>query len=368
VTAVIAITSGKANVGRSLLSANLAHYLNQKGYRTGVLVAGSDRPLWGVAPNTTWPNIIGGRLAMDHAIERDIFGTDLMVTTGHGHALGNLSTRTADHLDDPLGILDAYAYLIVDMAAGTSSPAIACCLSATETIMVLTPETPSLTSGYEWLAKLAQFGFNGPVNMVLNKVRKPAMAQTVYTRFRDLAQKRLKIQTNLWGSVNLDKDLNPGDHLQQPLKELLPRSKLLKAICTVGDRLLAEQPPENQTMPLSIFWQHFIQLLGSLPVLPFTPPAPETPRPESPKPFSGVDTAQAPISEEPAERSADQPTLRDLARQMSAIFEELKAIRKLLEGRPLSQPPVPPGIKQNKGEEITIDFDDFVTGQEEEDS
>ncbi len=364
-TAVIAITSGKANVGSSMFSANLAHYLNQRGYRTGVLVAGNDRPYWGVAPDTTWPNIITGRLSIDHAIQRDIFGIDLMVTKGHGHALGNLSTHTAGDLADPLGLLNSYAYLIVDMAAGISSPAIACCLSATEAIMVLTPEAKSLSSGYEWLSKLARHGFKGPANMVLNQVRKPAMAQTVFARFKDLAQKKLNIQTNLWGSMALERQLNANSPIQQPLTEVLPQSNLLQSIGIIGDRLLAEQPPENQTMSLGTFWRHFIKHLEKLPNLPFAPATAGSRGQEPQQPQAISEEAAPPSSPEAIESEHHLQQHRYLERQLAAIFDELRAIRHLMENRPSSKGEATNEVEPAGAEEIPIDFDEFIKDQKD---
>lgn len=363
-TAVIAITSGKAGVGRSLLSANLAHYLNHKGYHTGLLVAGSDKAIWSVSPDSTWPNIIGGRLSLDSAIFRDTYGIDLMVTHGHGHALANLSTQTAEHLADPMGILDAYAYLIVDMAAGISAPAIACSLAATETIMVLTPDTPALTSGYEWLAKLARHGFSGPINIVLNQIQKPALAQSVYVRFRDLAQKRLKVQSNLWGSLTRETFPDPEAPLQRPLVDVFPQSKLLQEIRIIGDRLLAEQPPENQTTPLRTFWQHFIHHLENLPPLPYSPPIkPSIPK-ESHQEAAQIGGTAGPESSEPPPSFDTAQAFQQLSDQMAAILDELKNIRKLLENSPPSPMASDPDKGERNGPRMQMDFDDFIARQE----
>lgn len=364
-TAVIAITSGKAEVGRSLLSANLAHYLNHKGYPAGLLVAGSNKAIWSVSPDSTWPNIIGGRLSLDSAIFRDTFGIDLMVTHDHGHALGNLSTQTAEQLADPMGILDAYAYLIVDMAAGISAPAIACSLAATETIMVLTPDTPALTSGYEWLAKLARHGFSGPINIVLNQIQKPALAQSVYVRFRDLAQKRLKVQSNLWGSLTRETFPDPEAPLQRPLVDAFPQSKLLHEIRVIGDRLLAEQPPENQTTPLRTFWQQFIHHLENLPTLPSIPPIRHsTPKKRHQEAAQSAGTAAPEPSGPPSSLDAAQ-AFQQLNDQMAAILDELKNIRNLLENSPPSRMASDPDQGERSGPQILMDFDDFIARQEE---
>jgi MinD-like ATPase involved in chromosome partitioning or flagellar assembly len=362
-TAVIAITSGKAEVGRSLLSANLAHYLNHRGYRTGLLAAGSDKAIWSVSPDSTWPNIIGGRLSLDSAIFRDTYGIDLMVTHDHGQALGGLSTKTAEHLAHSFDALDAYAYLIVDMAAGICAPAIACSLAATETIMVLTPDTPALSTGYKWLAKLVRHGFNGPINIVLNQIQKPALAQSVYVRFRDLAQKQLKVQSNLWGSLTRETFPDPEAPLQRPLVDLFPQSKLLQEIRIIGDRLLAEQPPENQTTPLRTFWQQFLHHHENLPSLPYAPPIGH-PMPEEnhQKAAQSSTTGPEPAGRPPSLDSAQ--TFQQLNDQMAAILDELKNIRKLLENSLSARIASDPNRGERSGPQIQMNFDDFIARQE----
>jgi len=366
-TAVIAITSGKAKVGKSILSANLAQYLNQKGHRTGLLVAGARQPLWGIEPDNTWPNILGGRLPMDRAIHREVFGIDLMVAQGHGHALRGLTTQSAQRLEDPMGILDAYAYLIVDIAPGISAPAMACCLAATEIILVLTPDTPALTAAFEELVQLARHGFSGPVNIILNQVRKPALVQSIYLRFRDLTQKRLKIQTNLWGAMSLEEKIDPTAARQHPLSQTMPHSKLLRDIQVIGDRLVAEQPPENQTRPLKAFWQQFIDGLQQLPAMPVA--SAHQPQ-EAIEAESIPQTPQASLEGIPSKddtRPADEGSraLTQLSVQLTTIAQELNAIRRLLETRPLDDAAARMAQKASKSDPMDLDFDAFVSQHQE---
>ena len=63
-TAVIAVTSGTPQVGKTTLASNLAHYLNGIGHRTGLLVAGTATPVWGIQPNAGWPDILNERIPL----------------------------------------------------------------------------------------------------------------------------------------------------------------------------------------------------------------------------------------------------------------------------------------------------------------
>jgi len=287
------------------------------------------------------------------------------VAQGHGHALQGLTVHAAHHLEDPLGILDAYAYLIVDINAGISAPALACCLAATESIMVLTPDSPTIAATFDWLVHLTRHGFSGPINLILNQVRKPALVQSIYLRFRDLTQKRLKIQTNLWGAMSQEENIDSTVARQHPLSQTMPHSKLLRDIHAIGDRLVAEQPAENQTKPLKIFWRDFIDHLRHLPTLPVTPND-QTREPVESEPLVLTPSAS---SESPPPMVQDQPVgektdaLTRLSSQLTVITEELNAIRRLLEIRRPENTQAPLEQKEASSGSIDLDFDAFADRQ-----
>jgi MinD-like ATPase involved in chromosome partitioning or flagellar assembly len=364
-TAVISVASGSARVGKTLLSANLAHYLSRKGNRTALLVAGSGAPVFNVQPQSTWPNLINGRIPIRQNLHADIFGLDMMVSQGHGHALKNLTVQATDRLAASINELDPYAYLVVDMAAGLTAPTMACCLAATEPILVITTATKSLSAGYEWLARLSRHGFKGPINVVLNQVKTPARGQTVFARFKDLAQQRLKVQVNLWGSLSFEEA--PGDlgYHDAPLATSMPSSKLLREIQTIGDRLMAEQPPENQTQPLNVFWKAFIGHLNSLPVMPLKPAArkavDDDAADRSTTPLKLVGLAE----EKEDSRSAISGALSRLTEQLSLVAGELAAIRRHLQDGAIPANETASGKPGPSKIETVLDFDAFVARHEE---
>ena len=360
-TAVIAIASGTAKVGKTVLSTNLAHYLSEKGNRTALLVAGSATPVFEVHPDRTWPNILNGRIPIDQVIQSKIYGIDMVVTRGHGHALGSLSAQAAARLTGSIQSRQEYAYLVVDMAAGLTPPSVACCLAATESLLVITPDTPTLSAAYEWLSRLSRYGFRGPVNMVLNQVGKPALAQSVFIRFRDLAQKKLNVQVNLWGSLSFDESTGRPEALVRPFSVSQPHSKLLKEIQTIGDRLLAEQPPENQTQPLSMFWQTFVQKLHALPMMPVTPPARQIPTAKE------VTANAAPRRAAAGAGGAEQApanvsdALLQVTDRLSTIAAELGAIRRLMENGACRNNDVGPDHAATSENQTILDFETFVS-------
>ncbi len=362
-TAVIAVTSGTAQTGKTVLGANLAHYLSTKENKTALLVAGSDNPVLEVAPNSTWPNIISGRIPIAQAIQSTASGLDVVVTQGHGHTLGSLTNQATDQMADSIEALEQYAYLVVDMAAGIAGPTVACCLAATESILVITADTAALTAAYDWLARLSKYGFKGPINMVLNQVKKPALAQSVFIRFKDLAQKRLNLQVNLWGALSHDKDILESNVHEFPLSIARPSSKLLREIQVIGDRLLAEQPPENQTQPLGQFWKTFISRLQALPVMPVRQQARQNEL-EVVQDVTITHEKQTTQVKQGSDGSADvSATLQQITGQLSAIAGELGTIRRLMENGSVAGGTADSNAQNTEEIQMILDFDAFVASQ-----
>ena len=349
-TMVVAITSGKAGVGKSLLSANLSKYLNQKGLRTGLLSAGAREPLWGLEPDSHWPDILEGRVSLDQSIHRDVFGVDLMVAHDCGRTFRELCARDGNRLDEALDKLDDYAYLIVDLAAEISPPALACCLAATATLLILTPDPTTLTATYEWLGHLARHAFKGPVNIVFSQVGNPTLARSIYLRFRNQVQNRLRLRTCFWGYLGKEPAMDSPAAKRHPLLQVMPQSPLLRNIHAIGDRLVTEQPPKNPAMPLKAFWRSFRQHLSKLP----DDPAPSASQPPSVlenRPI--MDNFQRPTTE-------NAQALVWLNTQLTNIAHDLQAIRRLLESGS-AQGAAPPGRngEQTPSRKKDLDFEAF---------
>ena len=363
-TAVIASASGQAGVGKSLLSANLAHYLNHKGYRTGLLAAGARTPLWGVSPSATWPDLLDGRQPLAQVMQGDVFGVDLMLTCDHGQILERLDIRQADGLGQAMDQLDDYAYLIVDLPPVLSTPALACCLAATETLLVLTPERAALSASFEWLIHLAHHSSATPVHIVLNQVRKPALAQSLFIRFRELAHKRLRLQIDLWGAIGLEALLDREAARRQPLSQVLPQSRLLRDIHAIADRLTAEQPAENQTRPLKTFWQAFVEQLEELPSIQVAPSQPQNQTVDTKAmlqlPQNRSEAAASALGDETDAAEAPPHQLAGVQALLEEISAELGAIRRLLESGLLPDSDGRGRRVSGPSNEILLDFDAFL--------
>jgi MinD-like ATPase involved in chromosome partitioning or flagellar assembly len=342
-TQIVAIAGGETEVGKSTLAPNLSWHLTQGGYRTGLVVAGGRQPVWGIEPDSQWPDVLEGRLPLDQVVHRDVFGIDLVVAGNSSHTLQELCSRNGSDWHNALGPLEDYAYLIVDCAAQTSPSSLACCLAATTTLLVLTPDTNRLTAIYGWLSHLARHDLKGPIRIVLNQVDNPNQARSIYLRFRDQVRNRLGLQTSFWGSLSKENGTNPRDLELLPLSQTMARSGLLRNIHAIGDRLVTEHPPDSPAGSVQAFWKRFRDYLRQVPAEPSIlqrkpPAAPEdrTPMKDLRQPATG--NAQA---------------LAWLNTQLTSIAHDLQAIRRLLEAGPGPKP------APLHGE--TLDFEAYIS-------
>ena len=305
-------------------------------------------------------------------MKRNLFGVDLALLQGAADGYQRIDAHGHQMVSRSLAAEDGYAYLIADVGASHWPPAPACCLTATELMLVLTADSTALNSAFEWLIRLKKCGLQKPVNLILNQVRKPALAQAAFARFRDLAQKKLSIKINLWGSISYDSLAMQPRVMERPLSESLPQSRLIREIQTIGDRLLAEQPPENQTLTLDTFWIRFLERLAEIPR--FAPdPMPAQPA-KAPEPVPGdivpeireepPDTGTA-VPEAPPQAAAapdartpviDQALLARLCTNVEAISRELAALRHEL------AKPEPPA-QEAKPEPVKLDFERFLSSK-----
>jgi MinD-like ATPase involved in chromosome partitioning or flagellar assembly len=341
-TTVVAITSGQAKGGKSILGPNLAQYLKQKEHRTGLIVAGARQPVWGIEPDSHWPAILEGRLPLEKAIHRDVFGIDLMVARDCGGTLHELCIRNGFRLVPALDMLDTYAYLIVDCTALTSQPALACCLAADTTLLILPPDTARLAATYEWLAHLTRHGFRGPVHVVLDPVDNPPQARSIYLHFRDLVQNQLSLQTSFWGFLNKEPGIDPQTVYRSPLLQTMAQSELLRNIQRIGNRLVSERSPEIPAGSLQDFWRRFLEYLNQIPtdpaILQQNPPA--------------VPEGQVPVKDFQRPATENAQALAWLNTQLTNIAHDLQAIRRLLEAGP-----APNGAPSHRQ---ALDFDTFA--------
>ena len=355
---ILTVTSGKGGVGKTNLSVNLAIYLAQQGHRTCLFDAdlglANINILLGIYPEYNLKDVIDGAKTLSDIIIHDKSGIDIIPGSSGVAHMEALSSVQLGGLANAFAELEAYDYFIFDTSAGVSKSVIAFCMSASEVILIITPEPTSLTDAYALMKILSMNGFNKTAKVVVNQSRDSKTAQIAYKKLKDTTRKFLGIELSPLGTMVSDPRVIEAVTAQQPFITLYPKTQASRCIKAIGDHLLEKNSGVGNVFTLDTFWQRCADIFSAPLKMPVrkeassrkeetasvgTPPVrePLTPAP----PDAGVvPDLQADISrsttevtgpETPQYGDRNQQFMERLIEKISSVSEELSGIRKLLE-------------------------------------
>jgi hypothetical protein len=125
-------------------------------------------------------------------------------------------------------------------------------------VLVITPESTSLTDAYGLLKILSQNGFKGPAMVAVNQSKDTKIANIAYTKLKKTVRQYLPIDIVPLGLIVHD------DHVVEALKDckpfisLYPHCKASKCIKNIAKRLVEKQTEDIEIQGLETFWTSFL--------------------------------------------------------------------------------------------------------------
>ncbi|SHO47751.1 HDOD domain-containing protein [Desulfopila aestuarii] len=270
-TKAIVITSGKGGVGKTNISVNIAVELARRQYRTCLFDAdlglANVNLLFGLHPEKTIDDLLFEDAPLEQILIKTDLGVDIVPGSSGVEQIANLDSAQLGSLVERFAAFSGYDFFLIDTASGISRGVISFCLSAKETILVLTAEATSLADAYSVLKVLSLNNYQGTVKVLVNRCSSIPQAKKTYLHFKAVADKHLKIDVAPGGAVLFDPLLAKAVSLQYPAVALYPESVFSQCIrALVSNLVRTEEGPEQSDN--DGFWTRYAHFVSSSLILP----------------------------------------------------------------------------------------------------
>ncbi|MEX8492862.1 AAA family ATPase [Sphaerotilus sp.] len=246
---ILAITSGKGGVGKTMLSANLAAALARLGEK--VLVIDADLGLanldvvLNLHPRTTLHDVFTGKAPLDQAVIDAPGGFQVMLA---GSGLIEYSRLTAQVREQLALLLDTvrprYDRVLIDTGAGISDIVLYAVSLADEVLVIATPEPTALADAYATIKVLAMQQSRTSTMLVVNQTQRTGEGRHVATQLQAVVHRFVQlpdgasIELQPLGDIALDSSVRQSVQKRQLLMLAYPGSDAARDIRAIAGRLI----------------------------------------------------------------------------------------------------------------------------------
>jgi flagellar biosynthesis protein FlhG len=246
-TRIITFTGGSDHSSESRSAAELAARLCAGGRRVCLLALVGSADTAGGLPGWSDITTLADSLCADRdpSLLQHASGCDLVIGGRDARWLRRLTDTELSALGERLQGFGDYDFLLIDAAAGSDQNQLAFALASPEVLLMITPESESLTTAYGLLKLLYAEQYSGSVAVVVSGCENETLARHTYDKLRGIAD------------FYLDMPL--------PLAGILGTGQTDDGVGTLIDTLLNNPPAETPEPDMATFSRRYLQAAGALP-------------------------------------------------------------------------------------------------------
>ncbi len=244
---VVAVTSGKGGVGKTLFSVNLAIEAVLLGKKTlvldGDLGMANVHIVTGVYPDYDIMDVVEGKKTLKEIIIKGPGGIDIIPGASGIFKLSNISHQKRHRLTEQLNLLDhEYDLIVLDTEAGMSHNVMKFISISDRTIVIATPDLTSLSDAYAIIKVIKTNRKSDDIGVVINRVRNVTEAEAVFRKLNMASEKFLKYSLKNYGYI-LDDPLTVKESIQKrsPVSFAFSKTKVGNSIRQTTCRIFGMQ-------------------------------------------------------------------------------------------------------------------------------
>lgn len=263
-TRVLAVTSGKGGVGKTMVSINLSVALAQIGHRVTLLdadlgLANAD-VLLGLSPKLTLADVLEGKCELSDVLLDGPCGIKLVPAASGVQKMVELGDMERVGLMHAFSVLDELTdILVIDTAAGIATNALQFCEASQEVIVVVCNEPASITDAYATIKVLHQQNNRDHFRILVNQVGDQAEAKTLFKNLLAVTDRFLDVTLQYCGHVSYDRQISVAGRKRQALVESNPGAVAAKDLKKIAELVDSWPIPSKASGKLEFFLERMIE-------------------------------------------------------------------------------------------------------------
>lgn len=255
----VAVTGGKGGVGKSNLSVNLSLELGLLGDRVGLLdadfaLANADL-LCGVSPSFHLGHVVAGLKELDEVTIPLAERVELIPGGSGVEDLANFSITSTPHIFEKVRKMEERLdFLLIDTAAGIGENVSGILTSASEVIVVVTPDPTSIVDAYATIKVILRRSPDKAISVVVNNIVGIGDAEQVYQSINAAVHGFLAHHLNFLGMIPHDFQVQEAIRKQVPVVRFAPSSPASRAIRLIAKQLHGQDRSNPNFPRIQSFW------------------------------------------------------------------------------------------------------------------
>lgn len=260
---VIAVTSGKGGVGKTVVAINLSLALAELGKRVVLLEAdlglSNIAVLLGLTPQYTLADLIEGRCELSDVLIRGPGGVIIAHAASGMPNLAYLSpAQYAGLINVFRDIADTLDVLVIDTASGIGESVVSFVRAAQEVLLVVCDEPASIIDAYALIKLLNRDYGISRFRVLASMLHNPLDGQRLYAKLIKLTDNFLNVTLQYAGAIPYDQDMHTAALQQRAVYRSFPRSKSAKAFRTLAKNIGTWPMPSSPRGHIKFFIEGLI--------------------------------------------------------------------------------------------------------------